>query len=82
VLAVAHHVLRGEELNNRDKICSAVISLRSKVKHIQLWMHSKDDVKKVNSVGCKLVKLLDMSGADGIELEFQVTEVSSQGQSQ
>jgi translation initiation factor 4E len=43
--------LRGEELDKGDEICSTVVSLRSKVKRIQLWTRSKDDVKKVNGVG-------------------------------
>jgi len=69
-------VLRGEELDKGDEICGAVVSLRSKVKCIQLWTRSKDDVKKVNGVGRKLVKLLDVSEADGIGLEFQVSSPS------
>ena len=34
---------------------------------------SKDDVEKMNSIGRELVKLLDVSEADGIGLEFQVS---------
>ncbi|KAH9025951.1 eukaryotic translation initiation factor 4E class II [Lactarius pseudohatsudake] len=63
--------LVGEELDESDEICGAVVSLRSKVDRIQLWMRSKDDVERVNSIGRKLVKLLDVSEADGIGLEFQ-----------
>ncbi|KAH8992714.1 eukaryotic translation initiation factor 4E class II [Lactarius akahatsu] len=63
--------LVGEELDESDEICGAVVSLRSKVDRIQLWTRSKDDVERVNSIGRKLVKLLDVSEADGIGLEFQ-----------
>ncbi|KAI9462867.1 eukaryotic translation initiation factor 4E class II [Lactarius psammicola] len=63
--------LVGEELDESDEICGAVVSLRSKVDRIQLWTRSKDDVEKVNGIGRKLVKLLDVSEADGIGLEFQ-----------
>lgn len=63
--------LVGEELDEGDEICGAVVSLRSKVDRIQLWIRSKDDVERVNSIGKKLVKLLDVSEADGIGLEFQ-----------
>jgi len=63
--------LVGEEMDEGDEICGAVVSLRSKVDRIQLWTRSKDDVEKVNSIGRKLVKLLDVSEADGIGLEFQ-----------
>lgn len=64
--------LIGEDLDESDEICGAVVSLRSKVDRIQLWTRSKDDVEKINGIGKKLVKLLDVSDADGIGLEFQV----------
>ncbi|KAG6840053.1 hypothetical protein C0991_009317 [Blastosporella zonata] len=63
--------LVGEELEEGDEICGAVVSLRSKVDRIQVWTRSKEDVEKLNSIGKKLVKLLDVSEADGIGLEFQ-----------
>ncbi|KAF8631102.1 hypothetical protein AX17_005147 [Amanita inopinata Kibby_2008] len=63
--------LVGEELEEGDDICGAVVSLRSKVDRIQVWTRSKDDVEKLNRIGKKLVKLLDVSEADGIGLEFQ-----------
>ncbi len=68
--------LVGEELDEGDEICGAVVSLRSKVDRIQLWTRSKEDVEKVNGIGRKLVKLLDVSEADGIGLEFQVSILS------
>ena len=68
--------LVGEELDEGDEICGAVVSLRSKVDRIQLWTRSKDDVEKVNGIGRKFVKLLDVSEADGIGLEFQVSVLS------
>ena len=64
--------LVGEELEDGDEICGAVVSLRTKVDRIQLWTRSKDDVEKLNGIGKKLVKLLDVSEADHIGLEFQV----------
>lgn len=65
--------LVGEDLDEGDEICGAVVSLRSKVDRIQLWTRTKDDVEKINAIGKKLVKLLDVSEADGIGLEFQVS---------
>ena len=64
--------LVGEELDEGDEICGAVVSLRSKVDRIQLWTRSKDDVEKLNKIGRKMVKLLDLSDEDQIGLEFQV----------
>lgn len=64
--------LVGEELEDTDEICGAVVSLRSKVDRIQVWTRGKDDVERLNGIGKKLVKLLDVSEADSIGLEFQV----------
>lgn len=64
--------LVGEELEENDEICGAVVSLRSKVDRIQVWTRSKDDVEKLNGIGKRLVKLLDVSEVDNIGLEFQV----------
>lgn len=69
--------LVGEELDEGDEICGAVVSLRSKVDRIQLWIRGKEDVEKVNSIGKKLVKTLDVSETDGIGLEFQVCPLQS-----
>jgi translation initiation factor 4E len=69
--------LVGEELDEGDEICGAVVSLRSKVDRIQLWTRSKEDVEKVNGIGRKFVKLLDVSEADNIGLEFQVSVYNS-----
>lgn len=68
--------LVGEDLDDGDEICGAVVSLRSKVDRIQLWTRSKDDVEKINGIGKKMVKLLDISEADGIGLEFQVCTIN------
>ena len=64
--------LVGEDLDEGDEICGAVVSLRSKVDRIQLWTRSKEDVEKINGIARKMVKLLDVSETDGIGLEFQV----------
>ncbi|KAH7105055.1 translation initiation factor eIF4e [Auriculariales sp. MPI-PUGE-AT-0066] len=64
--------LIGEDLDiEGDEICGAVVSLRAKQDRIQVWIRSKDDVEKINSLGKRLVKLLEVSEADGIGLEFQ-----------
>jgi len=70
--------LVGEELEGGDDICGAVVSLRTKVDRIQLWTRNKDDLEKLNAIAKKLVKLLDISEADNIGLEFQVSHCSLQ----
>ncbi|KAK1229353.1 hypothetical protein PQX77_007586 [Marasmius sp. AFHP31] len=53
--------LVGEELEeDMDEICGAVV-----------WTRTKEDVEKINGIGRKLVKLLDVGEKDGIGLEFQ-----------
>jgi translation initiation factor 4E len=64
--------LVGEELEEGDEICGAVVSLRSKVDRIQVWTRGKEDVEKLNGIGKRLIKLLDVIEADNIGLEFQV----------
>jgi translation initiation factor 4E len=63
--------LVGEELDERDEICGAVASLRAKIDRIQVWTRGKDDVERINSIGRKLVKILDVQNEPGIGLEFQ-----------
>lgn len=63
--------LVGEELDERDEICGAVVSLRTKLDRIQVWLRMKDDVERINQIGKKLVKLLDIEQEPGIGLEFQ-----------
>ncbi|EIN08991.1 translation initiation factor eIF4e [Punctularia strigosozonata HHB-11173 SS5] len=63
--------LVGEELDEGDEICGAVVSLRSKVDRIQVWTRGKEDVEKLNGIAKKLVKILDISEGDHIGLEFQ-----------
>lgn len=65
--------LVGEELDEKDEICGAVVSLRAKIDRIQLWTRGKDDIESINTLGKKLVKLLDVSEEPGIGLEFQVS---------
>lgn len=64
--------LVGEELDEKDEICGAVVSLRAKIDRIQLWTRVKDDVESINALGKKFIKLLDVSDEPGIGLEFQV----------
>jgi translation initiation factor 4E len=68
--------LVGEDMDEGDEICGAVVSLRSKVDRIQLWTRSKEDVERINGIGRKMVKILDVSEADSIGFEFQVWSYS------
>jgi len=63
--------LVGEELDEKDEICGAVVSLRARIDRIQLWLRTKDDIERINSIGKKLVKLLDVGEDSGVGLEFQ-----------
>ena len=65
--------LVGEELDEKDEVCGAVVSLRAKIDRIQLWTRGKDDIEAINNLGRKLIKLLDVSDEPGVGLEFQVS---------
>jgi len=69
--------LVGEELDEKDEVCGAVVSLRAKIDRIQLWTRGKDDVEAINNLGRKLIKLLDVSDEPGVGLEFQVCGLTS-----
>ncbi len=53
------------------EICGAVVSLRSKVDRIQVWVRSKDNVGRVNDIGKRIVEVLGVTEADGVGVEFQ-----------
>jgi hypothetical protein len=55
---------------------TTVVSLRSRIDRIQLWIRQKDDVERVNAIGKKLVKLLDLDREPNVQLEFQVSVIS------
>ncbi|KIK63901.1 hypothetical protein GYMLUDRAFT_71371 [Collybiopsis luxurians FD-317 M1] len=68
--------LVGEELEEGgDEVCGAVVSLRSKVDRIQVWIRSRGEkegeVERINAIGKRIVKILDIGEKDGIGLEFQ-----------
>jgi len=63
--------LVGEQIDDRNEICGAVVSLRPKIDRIQLWTRSKDDVERINAIGKKIVRLLDIANEPGIGFEFQ-----------
>jgi translation initiation factor 4E len=69
--AWAAMALVGEELDDGDEVCGVVVSLRAKVDRIQLWTRSREDVERLNGIARRMVKILDVSEADGIGLEFQ-----------
>jgi len=63
--------LVGEQIDERDEVCGAVVSVRHKIDRIQVWTRSKDNVETLNTIGKKLYKLLDLSNEPTIGLEFQ-----------
>jgi len=63
--------LVGEELDEKDEVCGAVVSLRAKIDRIQLWTREKENVEAINALGKKLIKLLDLQDEPTIGLDFQ-----------
>ncbi|KAH8917152.1 translation initiation factor eIF4e [Atractiella rhizophila] len=63
--------LIGEVLDEKDEVCGAVVSLKPRGHRIQLWTRSKSDVEGINSLGKRLIKLLEIEQEPGIQFEFQ-----------
>ena len=72
-------VLVGEELDEGDDICGAVVGMKSRVDRIHVWPRSKDDVEGLNGIGRKVIKLLDVFEADRFGLKFQVCTLVVRG---
>jgi hypothetical protein len=68
--------LVGEELDLDDDICGAVVSIKPKMERIQLWIRERGDgtggIEKVNGIGKRMMRVLDLSESDGVTMEFQV----------
>ncbi len=68
--------LVGEELDLDDDICGAVVSVKPKMERIQLWIRDRGDgpggFEKVNGIGKRMMKVLELSKQDGITFDFQV----------
>ncbi|KAF8311444.1 translation initiation factor eIF4e [Clavulina sp. PMI_390] len=67
--------LVGEQIDERDEICGAVVSVRNKIDRIQVWTRTKTvedgNLEVLNAIGKKLYKLLDLANEPSIGLEFQ-----------
>lgn len=57
--------------SEQGEICGAVVSLRSKVDRIQVWVRSKENVGRVNDIGKRIVEVLGISDTDSVGVEFQ-----------
>ncbi|PWN34381.1 translation initiation factor eIF4e, partial [Meira miltonrushii] len=62
--------LIGEDIDEADDICGAVVSTRTKGDRIALWIRDKSNVDLVNKIGRKFVSVLDLEKESGVSLEF------------
>ncbi|MCO5599882.1 hypothetical protein L7F22_053989 [Adiantum nelumboides] len=62
--------LIGENIDEADDICGAVVSTRTKGDRIALWIRDKSNVDLVNKIGRKFVSVLDLEKESGVSLEF------------
>ena len=62
--------LIGEELDNDDEICGAVISPRRASDKLAIWTRSADKEEVVLSMGRKLKSILELAAGD--KMEFTV----------
>ncbi|CAI2170882.1 3218_t:CDS:2 [Funneliformis geosporum] len=66
--------LVGEELDENDDICGAVMSRRARGDRIAVWVRDKDNVPVINGIGRRLLKILDLQNEKGIGMDFQFNE--------
>ncbi|CAG8565388.1 9511_t:CDS:2 [Ambispora gerdemannii] len=66
--------LVGEELDENDDICGAVMSRRIRGDRIAVWVRDKDNVSVINGIGRRLLKILDLQNEKGIGMDFQFNE--------
>ncbi|CAG8523108.1 1365_t:CDS:2, partial [Dentiscutata heterogama] len=66
--------LVGEELDENDDICGAVMSRRIRGDRIAVWVRDKDNVGVINGIGRRLLKILDLQNEKGIGMDFQFNE--------
>ncbi|CAH1761407.1 11507_t:CDS:2 [Entrophospora sp. SA101] len=66
------YALVGEDLDEADDICGAVMSRRTRGDRIAVWVRDKDNVPVINGIG--LLKLLDLQNEKGIVMDFQFNE--------
>ncbi|CAG8595844.1 1734_t:CDS:2, partial [Paraglomus occultum] len=68
------YALVGEELDEGDDICGAVMSRRLRGDRIAVWVRDKDNVPVINGIGKRLLKILDLFDEKGIGMDFQFNE--------
>lgn len=68
---VGEQIESGNSSGEEGEICGAVVSLRSKVDRIQVWVRSKENAGRLNDIGKRIVEVLGISEADGVGVDFQ-----------
>ncbi|CAG8590514.1 1765_t:CDS:2 [Acaulospora colombiana] len=66
--------LVGEELDENDDICGAVMSRRPRGDRIAVWVRDKNNVPVINGIGRRLLKILDLQNENSIGMDFQFNE--------
>lgn len=63
----------GEQIDEGDDICGAVISIRPKVQRIQVWVRNKNNFDTVEQIGQTLLRVLDIAEPNVVtSFEFAV----------
>jgi translation initiation factor 4E len=63
----------GEQIDEGDDICGAVISIRPKVQRIQVWVRNKNNFDTVEQIGQTLLRVLDIAESNVVtSFEFAV----------
>ena len=74
--------LIGETLEENDLVTGAVCSLRGKGDRITVWTRRKEPVDEINSLGQRLLELLELQDEPGIQMDFSVNSGTKESQQQ
>lgn len=62
--------LVGEEVDVFDDVCGAIVATRPRGNRVQVWMREKSNIERVNGLGKRLMKVLEINEESGVSLEF------------
>lgn len=64
--------LVGEEVDLHDDVCGAVVATRPRGNRLQIWVRDKTNVERVNGLGKRIIKLLEITEESGVAVDFSV----------
>ncbi|EFP83819.2 uncharacterized protein PGTG_09532 [Puccinia graminis f. sp. tritici CRL 75-36-700-3] len=70
-----------QQQQDEDLVCGAIVATRPRGNRIQIWVKEKDNVEKINSLGKRLINVLEINDHSGVSVEFSAHSGGSHGAS-